>query len=146
MRKLLHLSTLGIAFTLWLTSCSTFSPYQITHKEYDSLETPFVTDAVVFYWNYEFYIHSSDKISATKYTYSGGESFFTIEVSFMGDDWRFMDGDVLIKTDDHLYRYKDNEPYHKVLSGGTVHEILEVDVQAKVLLDMISSKTVRFQY
>ncbi|MCX5914289.1 MAG: hypothetical protein NTV04_20435 [Deltaproteobacteria bacterium] len=146
MRKLLHLSILGIALTLWLTSCSTFSYYKITHKEYDSLENPFVTDSVVFYFVYAPLIHDSDKITATKYTFDNGESFFTIEVSFMGDDWRFMDGDVLIRTDHRLYRFKDDEPYHKVLSGGTVHEVLEVDVQAKVLLDMISSGAVRLQY
>ena len=163
--------TAGVLFILMLAGCLTYEdtpksrvsesevsvpeepeesglPYSVKHEKHDDLENPYTSDELIFYLEKGFrYYKDKDEISITKFAHGTGkyEDAFLIQVLFRGDSWRFMKGDVRIKTDTELYKYVDDDPHHSV-GRGYVLEIISFYIPPSVIEDMAYSDEVRMQY
>ncbi len=129
---------------LFLTIINIFSDdlvYEVIHNEFDDLENPWFTDSIVFYKD-SFY-----EISINKFTFiTTNKIFYTIEIIYIGDDWRFLSGEIKIKTDENLYKIYVDDPYHSVLSGGNVFELIQAKIDLIALNDIANTEILRMQF
>ena len=95
-------------------------PYRVEHTFYDDIRDPFDCYSVVFYRT------ETDTFTIQKDVHKDGSSMYCLAIDYVGDDWRFMDGEVLIEIDGQIFEYEDSEPYRKVMDNGQVLEFLIV--------------------
>ncbi len=141
MQKILSIGI--ISFLLFSCLSFDFTDFKVQKTKIDDLENPGELYTLVVF--YRSALTGSDMIIIRKYVLDNGTIFYTLSIDYSGENWRFMSGDVKIKTDKKLYKFKDK----KVLQNATtlgVTETISVTVKKDVLSDMANSSEIRIQY
>ena len=113
--------------------------YKVEHNFYDDIKNPFDAYSVVFYKTPE------DTFEIMKFIPKKTEPSYLLTFKYVGDDWRFMDGDVVIDIDGQIFEYQDPNPRRTVLSGGSVLEQVFVQIDNLVRSDVNSIENMRVQ-
>lgn len=127
-----------ILCTLVLSSCLSLS-YNVQHKKYDSIETPFTTDTLNIHNDILF------SLSVSKTTTQNNE-FYYIVIEYVGSSWLFIDGDIKIQANDEIFMIHDKKPYRNVLSSGNVQEIIRARIDKESFRKIANSNVVRVQF
>ncbi|MDA3941040.1 MAG: hypothetical protein PF693_17305 [Spirochaetia bacterium] len=76
----------------------------------------------------------------------GIKHYLSLGVDYFGNDWIFMSGEVKIKVDEGLITLIDENPYHKVISGGQVFEGIRLQVYDEDVNKIQTSESIVIQY
>jgi hypothetical protein len=116
-------------------------PFIVIHTEHDDLEYPSFTDSIIFF------ILDEYEITIFKVTFPTLNFIsFGIGVTYVGDNWRFLSGDIVIKTDENLYKHYDGDPHRSVLSEGRVLERIQSEIRLETINDMANTEILRIQF
>ena len=114
--------------------------YTVEHRFNNDIKNPADSYSVVFYKD------SQDTFKIYKTVPKNGEAYYTLFLIYSGDDWRFMDGDVVIEINgSKIIEYQDSEPYQSVLDSGGVLEIVVVMIDNLTRSDIESIENMRIQ-
>ena len=92
------------------------------------------------------YPSGREDITINYLAFEDGTFFAYFMIGYVGDDWRFMDGDVRVKLDDKSFTWYDNEPYRSVLNSGSVLEIIGIVFDRNIVNEITSSNNMVMQY
>ena len=112
--------------------------YNVIHTERDSIETPSITDKVVFYKDMLFTI----SIAKTK---TPNLNYFTIKIIFEGSRWLFLDGKIVIQADDRIIRIQDSKP-SRSHNRGIVSERVSAVISEEDLIAIVNSQSTRMGF
>jgi len=145
--KLLLAGLLSIA----IAGCITAPKDPIRHSDYKDLENPFSTDTITIYLNMEGAPgvpkagpYAWTYIELTKWTDSK-HAWFTIDVRFQWSDWRFMTGELRVKTLAGVAHLKDPKPSRDVVRRGIV-ETIRAQADEALMKAMADSPEVQMQF
>jgi hypothetical protein len=145
-------SVLCTLFFLIIASCASINSskdiatidelaYRVTYGKHDDLVNPSETYSIPIYKDYY------DTILIEKIIFTGKKTkpHYYLHAVYKGTDWRFMDGEVIIKADEKLYTYKDDKPYRTIGTGYVLEQIF-VDITDFINTDLAPIKTLKIQY
>ncbi len=124
--------------SLLLQMLDTSLSYDVVSRRVDDLENTYNVHSLILYNDLIF------KIDVSKTDFADETVIYGIAIIYSADDWIFMNGEVMIKTDGNLYKHEDENPYHKV-GSGYVLEILMINVPKEELIEMANSESLRIQ-
>ncbi len=117
--------------------------YRVEHRFNDDIKNPYDTYSVVFYKD------PLDSFELIKFVPKNTDPYYMLALRYVGKDWRFMDGDVVIEINSSkILEYQDAEPHRSVLDSSVVlvSEQVMVEVDTLTRRDVDSIESMRIQY
>lgn len=136
MKKLVMICSLSLLLELGLGAQADLIGH-LEHHHIDDLGNPYDIDQTIIYKTRE------DEIKLVKFTDATGQHFCVAE-TYTWSDWRFMDGKILIKADDKLFKLEDPHPRQDMRDGG-VREMIIADIEKEAIEAMAKASVVRIQ-
>jgi hypothetical protein len=131
--------------------CTTIPRDPIRHRDFQDLENPFSTDTITIYLDMhgalgipKAGLYAWTYIELTKWS-TASRTWFTIDVRYEGESWRFLTGEVLVKTAIGVEHLRDAKPSRDVVRGGVVENI-RAAITRDTIKAMAESSIVQFQF
>jgi len=141
------------AVVLALTGCMSMSQWSqaevagipVVTREVDDLQNP----GTIYRYNFQD-VPSSGMMGAQDSIYLGyddneQENYYFFGVDYVGDDWRFMDGQVDFSVNGEFYTVSDPEPSRNV-SGSLVSERIWAQLSPEHVEAIADASSMRIQY
>jgi hypothetical protein len=113
--------------------------YEVEHTRVEDIENP------LDFYSVKIFENSNDSIKLSKYV-SKKDKFYLLSLTYVGNNYRFMSGAVVIENDGFISEYNDGRPYQGNLSDGAVTEIVTIRLGNFTVNDLRSAVNLQIQF